>query len=1514
MKTVRAGIFLALAVSAAAAQQQPQTASSEALQRTQRVAARDAAWNESESLYDAGKLKAALEKSRFVTAETVKLFESANQQLVDALMWQGRIELELEDFDASLLTQGRLLDAMESIYGAKSPEATDQRTYIHSLRQLASFTPEQRRQLIVADDLEDQARNAYNNYNYKFATALSKRALELRAQIRGKESAEYAASLRNAAMVRAEAGDYTGALPDLIEAANLRQKILGKDHPLYLRDISYVMDLLTGDAASDFIRRGELAKAREAMSQAYNFGRAALGDEDWRTRSALARVQELDTVLAGKIEQQDKFIEFARALEQSRFAFSAGDYNVALMFDRSAMRNSAAACGQVSLGYAIAMARAARSFLALNDPTSAEPLIRGAIAVYIRRVGRDAPAYRVYRSDLIDTLRRLAVTAVELDDLVSAKSRMLEVLALEKEADPRGSFYIEDTQREVDHVARLAALKPEQRKSLREATQANKKAGRQYQLGNFTAALALIKPCVTARDSLLLETDPDRLEAAENHALCLDATYDSAAAVAAFRKLLESCEANLGKDHPRTARVANHLSNALQNRGHELVRSARPDHKAAREAFLESAKLKLQIFGPYHAQTFDAQWEVADLDKRRDLPESAKSKIIEARKLARQAREPAAPVAKSIELYRKALALDEESLGATDAQVASDLMELAVTLRRAGEFNEAETCYLRALRIRYTLWGPDHPLHADALNGLGRLYTEIANRPRARQMLEQALATRRRLARDLPFNAGEHNLDQITLGEALNNLAGALKEQGFSADARPLFEEATAIARIYYGEDSPTYAGHLTNLAGALPPSDNDIAKRHYENALAILDKKTPDSRQCGNTHGAMARLLEENRDFAGALTHLKKARDIFSRISGGNDILSVHKGIARMELLLGDPVTAAGNIEKALAGEQQILRNVMNFSSEAAVSGIINHSMWSLDVVCSIALAANQKPTTEQAFTWVLRRKGIILDTRCQMREALRRQQSDPAVRELAAKLDSMRQELDSLRLNPPAGRDPAALAAQRSALANEIDIREGELARKLSTGGTLLPTENVDLARVRKNLPAGSAMVEFIRLNITGEIRGEGGKPLPGYREKYLAFVIPADPKADAKLIDLGDAREIENLIQDFRAATDVFKGETLVRIARIEAARQREFDAVSRALYEKVFAPLEATLGATKRIYLAPDGDLSILPFDSLWDGKKYLVESRELAYLSTGRDLIETQASQPGKGTAVLAAVDFSATAEARKSALGVVEKEIAAKPATRPAIAGDRAAPAETIRDFTLAPLPGTQEELVQIRRMLDGDKSFGPVAAYAQAAASEDVLKRIAPPPRILHLATHGYFLPNTGIKIEEVGAEGAGGAARGITRIKGISDPLLRSGIVLAGADRVSENAAGLEDGWVSAAEIASLDLRGTELVVLSACSTGMGDIRDGEGVYGLRRAFKYAGAKSLLVSLFDVPDSATRELMVLFYANLKAGQDKISALHNAQLQVLKSRRSRPGLEGVAHPYFWANFIISGK
>lgn len=241
----------------------------------------------------------------------------------------------------------------------------------------------------------------------------------------------------------------------------------------------------------------------------------------------------------------------------------------------------------------------------------------------------------------------------------------------------------------------------------------------------------------------------------------------------------------------------------------------------------------------------------------------------------------------------------------------------------------------------------------------------------------------------------------------------------------------------------------------------------------------------------------------------------------------------------------------------------------------------------------------------------------------------------------------------------------------------------------------------------------------------------------------------------------------------------------------------------------------LGQATLIYLAPDGALNLLPFEALVDEQgNYLVESRRFVYLSSGRDLLRPAAA-PARGTVVFADPDYDLDAAGRQAGARTLLASLPAAPDS-----GVRGALADELRGNRWESLKNFAAEAKDIKRLLDGS-GHGPVTVYLGPEALEERFKTM-PAPRVLHVITHGFYLKGGGISEERdpPGPVVPGfGMGRGLGRLRRTEDPLLRSGLVLAGANRLGEEKPGtttVDDGWLTAGEIAALDLRGTELVVL--------------------------------------------------------------------------------------------------
>jgi CHAT domain-containing protein len=446
-------------------------------------------------------------------------------------------------------------------------------------------------------------------------------------------------------------------------------------------------------------------------------------------------------------------------------------------------------------------------------------------------------------------------------------------------------------------------------------------------------------------------------------------------------------------------------------------------------------------------------------------------------------------------------------------------------------------------------------------------------------------------------------------------------------------------------------------------------------------------------------------------------------------------------------------------------------------------------------------------------------------------------------------------------------------------------------------------DRRAVALALPEGVALVEFVRFYVYDFRAVATRYEKPWQPARYVAFVLRAGDPDDVRMIDLGEAEPIDRLIADFRAgviAAD--RDRDMTPSARAEVSPPAATEGLGTQLRAAVFDRLMPALGGLTRLLIAPDGDLTRLPFEVLpGAADRRLIDGYRISYLSCGRDVLRLGAAATGTPTSPLlfADPDFDLQLAERPAS----DTEPAAHPVSRRSRDIDRGRDA-----YHFDRLPGTRAEGQQIAALLG-------VRPALDAAALEGRLKAECRSPRILHLATHGFFLPDQqpdlrhaapGLGVDPIGFPGEEPWAG---RLSGplMEDPMLRSGLALAGANtwlqgrNLPEEA---EDGLLTAEDVTGLDLLATELVVLSACQTGLGQVHVGEGVFGLRRAFVLAGAKTLVMSLWKVPDEPTRELMEDFYGRLLAGEGRAEALRQAQLAMK---------EKYPEPFYWGAFICQG-
>ncbi|MEN6483623.1 MAG: CHAT domain-containing protein, partial [Syntrophobacteraceae bacterium] len=592
-------------------------------------------------------------------------------------------------------------------------------------------------------------------------------------------------------------------------------------------------------------------------------------------------------------------------------------------------------------------------------------------------------------------------------------------------------------------------------------------------------------------------------------------------------------------------------------------------------------------------------------------------------------------------------------------------------------------------------------------------------------------------------------------------------------------------------------------------------------------------------------------------------------------------------------PEEALAMMLRAQGINDRLIRNVFTMASEKQRLAYLATLRSEMDSVLSlIAQYLGKSPAAVSAgLDLVLRRKAIVAEAMAAERDAVLGGQHP----ELEADLREMKTLRAQIAQKTMAGPGPEGLAAHRKTLSRwraEEEKLELRLAGRIPEINLEKRLRDADRRAVAGALPEGAALVEFVRVAWYDfqAVRSRGQSSWqPAH---YLAFVLLSGDPDNVRLLDLGPAAEIEKMIADFRRSitgvTDKPGGRGLTKVGDEKPRAEATAD-----LYGRVLGPVVKVLGERKKLILSPDSGLYRLPFGAIptEDGRRF-IDEYQVSYVGAGRDVLRFGSPSSARQSLpiVTADPDYDLSLEAKEEQ------------------GGGNPGQGRQSRDLAVhAPhferLPGTRSEGEHIAGMLD-------VKPRLEKLASKGQLKE-AHSPRILHIATHGFFLPDQAPPGDREDRQddtlkGAEDRRAGFLT-RAMENPLLRSGLVLAGANawlkglRLPPEAG---DGILTGEDASGLDLLSTDLVVLSACETGLGDIRVGEGVFGLRRAFLLAGAKTLVMSLWKVPDAQTQMLMEEFYRRILAGQPRAEALRGAQLKVK---------EIYPDPVYWGAFVCQG-
>ncbi len=811
----------------------------------------------------------------------------------------------------------------------------------------------------------------------------------------------------------------------------------------------------------------------------------------------------------------------------------------------------------------------------------------------------------------------------------------------------------------------------------------------------------------------------------------------------------------------------------------------------------------------------------------------------------------------ALRIFEQAYKIYEAAVGKDEIQLIGSLQLLASTYWQTNQRPKAIALYDRVLAIAENKAGTNVQMLAGTYWGVAAMYhyggRDDLAKPLSQKAIDIYTKEIARLEKDKP--------DDPMLPSLVGQLGYQYRQTGDLAKAEELLDRSVKLDEKR-GSQFSAWGSSLAEIKRAQGKPKEALVL--LEKAQAQLAKMSPTSATVYNTQ--IADVLREMGDYARAEKLMLAYQANLAKTYGPR-----HPVYGMAQLTLAYNYMASGNIAKAeklltesLDVAERELSLVLKTGTEADHAVYFGRNNYQLDTAINFHLdyAPRSPSAARLGLTTLLRRKGRVLDAAAANLATIRNKLSADD-KKLLDDLASARAMLSKLTVAGPAATGEADYAKEVARLEDQIVKLELSVGKK--SAAYRAASQSIDLPSVQKLIPSDTKLVEIVNF--------QPGDPKARYSinpvlkpRRYAAYVLGA--KGDPVIVDLGEAAVIDTAIEKFRKA--------------VSDPNNRKVLDLGHALYTLTMAKIGPLLGTTTNVLLAPDGALNVVPFSALVDDKQqFLIKTYTFTYLTSGRDLLRLNIKTKAQGGGVIFAdPSFDATGPAP------------AKPADAPATRGRRSS---DLASLMWPALPGTAQEADEVTRRMPG------LTIYRAADATEAAVKAVHG-PRVLHLATHGFFLPDEAPPATDDTRSGLPAGAP--IAAESHENPLLRSGLAFAGANKL---ASGDEDGILTAMEASGLDLLGTKLVVLSACETGVGKVTNGDGVYGLRRALVIAGAESLVMSLWQVDDLATKDLMAGYYAKLKAGRGRSSALRDIQLE-LSARKE------YAHPFYWASFLPAGN
>ena len=815
--------------------------------------------------------------------------------------------------------------------------------------------------------------------------------------------------------------------------------------------------------------------------------------------------------------------------------------------------------------------------------------------------------------------------------------------------------------------------------------------------------------------------------------------------------------------------------------------------------------------------------------------------------------------------YREAVSrflkiLDLEIYGEEDISLGIIMNNLAATYDELGEYKEAEPLFLKTLEIYKKLLGENNVRYATSLNNLANLYIEMGNYEKAEPLFLKALEIYENVT-------GENNIRYAGISSSFGNL---YYKMGKYKEAEPLFLKAIEIKKNILGENSTSYATSLNNLANLYRKTGKyEKAEPLFLKAVEIYKTVFGENNyRYASSINSLGLLYHKMGKYEKAKPLYTQAKEIRKKVVGEEHhyyIVSLNN-LTRLNYDLGDYKQTAFFSIRSANLRKKLVQQSFQFLSEKEKNDYQLRIIKAFDLIKSLSNDYKDAELYTELYNLSLFEKNLKLNSSLQTRRYILSQKDsllEEKYNDLTANYRVLAKEYEK----------PIDQRKNVDLLENKIALIEKELARASASFKKEQQLHKIEVDQLRGFLQPDEIAIEFLHFK---------------YQKKkitdsiiYAACVL--------------DPSQSEVLFIPLFAENNSIIASLNKKITRGSIKRMYSYTDPSilegmqnTTLYDLVWAPLDAILQGKKRIYYAASGLLYRLNLNAIpIDATTVMGDRFEMYNLMSTKSIALPEEVEQNQIAYIVGAINYDLAEEVQvRSDTFMVDDTGSSFGAIDRSLTKDK-----------WGDLPATKSETLTLSNRLK--KANYQVTYKTKDQATEESFKTLGTKeesPRIIHLATHGFFFPDAKVKLD----------ASKEPIFKMSENPMLRSGIILAGANHTWEGnptIPGKEDGILTAYEISHMNLSNTELVVLSACKTGLGDIQGSEGVYGLQRAFKKAGVKYLVMSLWEVDDEKTAVFMSTFYKYwLEKKQSIRSAFNTTQLEM-KNKYS--------NPMDWAGFVL---